>query len=115
MSSHGAASASIPAKGSTSHHRRKSLEAVVAKLDVKSDTSSPGTSPYLVTSKVKKTSIRPITSKLEKPTNPGIDLPHIHVGPQQLQRQQQVGGTWFQQLPAGVSAVGSCLTKTLGI
>jgi hypothetical protein len=36
-----------------------------------------------VSSKVKKKSgsreIRPITSKLEKPTNPGLDLPHIHV------------------------------------
>ena len=85
---------SVPVKGHS--HRRKSLE-IVARLDVKSDTSSPGTSPYLVSSKVKKRfpvdntnrEIRPITTKLEKPTTSGLDLPHIHVAPQQLQRQQQ--------------------------
>jgi hypothetical protein len=78
------------------HNRRKSLE-VVGKVDTsKSDNSSSGASPYLVSSKVKKRfpndnssrDIRPITSKLDRPSNASLDLPNIHVPTQQMTRHQ---------------------------
>jgi hypothetical protein len=80
----------------TTTHRRKSLE-TSGKIDVKSDTSSSGASPYLISSKVKKRfpgegsrDVRPITSRLERPTHSSLDLPHIHVPPQQLPHRQQL-------------------------
>ena len=80
----------------TTQHRRKSLETSGKQLDAKSDTSSSGASPYMISSKLKKRfpgeksrDVRPITSRLERPTHSSLDLPHIHVPPQQFHHRQQ--------------------------
>jgi len=87
--SHGTSTSSSSTTTTTTLHRRKSLE-TSTKLDLKSDTSSSGASPYMISSKVKKRDVRPITSRLERPTHSSLDLPHIHVPPQQLPHRQQL-------------------------